>query len=264
MPSPFPGMNPYLENPEFWPEVHHRLISAIADNIEPNLSQQYRVAIEKRTYTIGAEDAIDISIPDVSIVAGSTTDRARSGAVMTLPPLTEAVTVTLPMPQEFREAYLEIREIVTGRVVTVIEILSPANKRAGIGRNAYLDKREKVLATRTHLVEIDLLRNGKKMPIITEVSPTNYSILIARESLRPQAQLYAFSIRNEIPILTLPLQSGDTEPELNLQNLLLEIYDRARFDLTFDYSQEPLPPLKEEDRIWADTLLRQRGRRVNS
>ncbi|MGL5058948.1 MAG: DUF4058 family protein [Microcoleus sp.] len=261
MPSPFPGMNPYLENPEFWPEVHHRLISAIADNIEPNLSQQYRVAIEKRTYLSGAEDSVDISIPDVSIVAGATTNQARSASVMTLPSLTEAVTVTLPIPQEFREAYLEIREVATGRVVTVIEILSPANKRAGIGRNSYIDKREKVLTTRTNLVEIDLLRNGKKMPMITEISPTNYSILIARENLRPQAQLYAFSLRNPIPAFALPLQLGDEEPELNLQNLLLEIYDRARFDLTFDYSQEPVPPLKEDDKIWADALLRERGRR---
>lgn len=85
MPSPFPGMNPYLENPEFWPEVHHRLIVAIADDIEQNLSQQYRVAIEKRTYMSGGEDSVDIAIPDVSVVAARTTTQTQS-AVMTLPP----------------------------------------------------------------------------------------------------------------------------------------------------------------------------------
>jgi hypothetical protein len=260
MPSPFPGMNPYLENPEFWPEVHHRLIVAIADNIEQNLSQQYRVAIEKRTYMSGGEDSIDLAIPDVSVVAARTTTQTES-AVMTLPPRTDFVTVTLPIAEECREGYLEIREVTTGRVVTVIEILSPANKRAGEGRDAYLNKRQKVLATLTHLVEIDLLRSGKYLPFASAIPQTDYRISIARSNQRPQAQLYAFNLRDEIPLFRIPLQPPDAEPELNLQSLLMGVYDRARFDLTLDYTREPVPRFKEADRVWADQLLRATGRR---
>jgi len=260
MPSPFPGMNPYLENPEFWPEVHHRLIVAIADDIEQNLSQQYRVAIEKRTYMSGGEDSVDIAIPDVSVVAARTTTQTQS-AVMTLPPPTEFVTVTLPIYEECREGYLEIREVTTGRVVTVIEILSPANKRAGEGRTAYLNKRQKVLGTLTHLIEIDLLRSGKYLPFASEIPQTDYRISIGRANQRPQAQLYAFNVRDEIPVFRIPLQSGDAEPELNLQTLLRGVYDRARFDLTLNYDREPVPRFKEEDRVWADELLRETGRR---
>jgi len=261
MPSPFPGMNPYLENPEFWPEVHHRLIVAIADDIEQNLSQQYRVAIEKRTYMSGGEDSVDIAIPDVSVVAARTTTTQTQSAVMTLPPPTEFVTVTLPIYEECTEGYLEIREVTTGRVVTVIEILSPANKRAGEGRTAYLNKRQKVLGTLTHLIEIDLLRSGKYLPFASEIPQTDYRISIGRANQRPQAQLYAFNVRDEIPVFRIPLQSGDGEPELNLQSLLLGVYDRARFDLTLNYDREPVPRFKEEDRVWADELLRETGRR---
>lgn len=148
----------------------------------------------------------------------------------------------------------------TGYVVTVIEVISPANKRAGKGR-AYETKRREVLSSPTDLVEIDLLRSGKPMRILSETQPSDYRILVSQGNRRPLAQLYCFSIRQEIPKFLLPLRSEDTEPLVDLQTLLFEVYEQAGFDLAIDYSLEPVPPLKEEDKSWVDALLREKGLR---
>ena len=145
-----------------WSEVHQRLITALADAIEPELSRKYRVAIEKRTYLSDGEDIALVGIPDVAVFSQKLTT-TQTASVATLPEQEESVTVTVPMPEEVREGYLEIREVTTGYVVTAIEILSPKNKRAGIGRNKDEEKRLTVLSSPTHLVEIDLLRGGKPM-----------------------------------------------------------------------------------------------------
>jgi hypothetical protein len=173
MPSPFPGMNLYLENPELWSEVHHRLITALADAIETELSLKYRVAIKKRIYLSDAEESVEVGIPDVSVTSHKSTPTSPTTSIATLPALGESVTVTIPLPEEIREGYLKIREVATGYVVTAIEVLSPTNKRAGMGREAYLRKRQEVLSTPTHLVEIDLLRSGKPMPILSEIPQTD-------------------------------------------------------------------------------------------
>ena len=265
MSSPFPGMNPYLENHDLWSEVHHRLITAIAIAISPTLRPQYRVAIEKRTYRLDTEDSLLIGIPDVAILSVKQAQKPsiRKTAIATLSTETEnrAITVTLPLPLEIKEGYLEIREVSTGKVVTIIEILSPTNKKTKEGRKSYLDKREKILQSDTNLVEIDLIRTGEKMPIVTRISDTDYRILIVRSYRFPSAQLFAFSVKQTIPNFPIPLQKGEEEIELNLQNLLLEIYEQAAFDLTLDYHIPPVPDLLAEDREWMDILLKEQGRR---
>ncbi len=259
MPSPFPGMNPYLEDPELWSEVHHRLITAIAIAIAPDLRPKYRVAIEKRTYLSDIENSVLVGIPDVAVYAKrSTANQPRS--TVALASRTEAISVTIPLPEEVRESYLAIKEGETGAVITVVEIISPKNKRSKEGRKAYEKKRQQVLASSTNLVEIDLLRSGKPMRIIEKIE-SDYRILISRGDRRPRASLYAFSVRDEIPAFPLPLESGDTEPLVELQPLLNEIYDQASFDMAIDYDREPVPKLKPEDVAWADELLRTEGLR---
>ncbi|WYL93340.1 MAG: DUF4058 family protein [Gloeotrichia echinulata IR180] len=237
MKYPFPGMNPYLENPDLWSEVHHRLITAIAIAISPTLRPKYRVAIEKRTYRMSNEDAILIGIPDLAILSAKQKEQqlnSNKTAIATLPTDTanKSITVTLPLPLEIKEGYLEIREVSTGKVITVVEVLSPTNKRTKAGRKSYLDKREKILQSDTNLVEIDLIRNGDQMPIITNIPDTDYRILVVRSDCLPSAQLFAFSVREAIPNSTIPLAQQEQEIELNLQNLILEIYEQAGFDLT--------------------------------
>lgn len=260
MNSPFPGMNPYLESNIFWSEVHHRLITAIADAIEVNIPPQYRVAIEQRTYLSDDSDAVLVGIPDVSVFSQKEKlpEHSSTKTEVSAP---EGITVTMPMPENVRESYLEIKEVTTGFVVTTIEILSPKNKRAGEGRKAYERKRKQVLASLSHLVEVDLLRDGKPMSVMEEVLSTDYRIIVSRSEIRPQAKLYGFSVKETIPAFLLPLQSEDTEPVLDLQSLLNGIYNRARYYLTIDYNQEPLPPLKADDATWLDTLLREKGLR---
>ncbi|HEY9751970.1 MAG TPA: DUF4058 family protein, partial [Coleofasciculaceae cyanobacterium] len=196
MRSPFPGMDPYLENPDLWSEVHSRLIVAIADDLTEHLSEKYRVAIEKRTYFSG-DDSLLVGIPDVSVVAKRRDGEMPTGGTATLP-LSEPITVTVPMVEEVQERYLEIREVKTGTVITAIEILSPKNKRKGEGRQAYERKRNQVLASLTHLVEIDLLRGGQPLPIKGDIQ-SDYRILVSRSDRRPSAQLYAFNLRQRIP-----------------------------------------------------------------
>ncbi|MEQ9237470.1 DUF4058 family protein [Coleofasciculus sp. E2-BRE-01] len=261
MPSPFPGMDPYLEHSELWAEVHSRLIVNLADFLGPQLRPKYRVAVEKRTYT-DLSDAALVGLPDVAVVSrGSTTNQNSSTTSSTATVLTqnEPVTVRIPMPEEVKESYLEIREIGTGAVVTAIEILSPKNKRAVVGRQAYSRKRLEVLGSFTHLVEIDLLRRGKPMLIWGERPRGDYNILISRSDKRPLAQLYRFGVREKIPVFPLPLTSTDVEPIVDLQELFTQVYDRASFDLAVDYGSEPVPPLKADDAAWAATLLQESG-----
>ncbi|MEO0985294.1 MAG: DUF4058 family protein [Cyanobacteria bacterium J06639_14] len=253
MPSPFPGMDPYLENPEIWPEVHSRLIVAIADNLAPSLHPQYYAAIEKRTYLDTPEDSILIGIPDISITSRTPERKIPSRTATTLP---QAEIVTLPLPEEVTERYLEIRDTQTSAVITAIEILSPKNKRSGQGRTTYLRKRQQVLMTQTHLVEIDLLRGQTSMPLGTQTK-TDYRILVSRSNTRPQAELYGFNLQQPIPAFPMPLKSGDVEPEINLKTILDAIYDRAGYSFRFDYQQPVKPALNEKNQQWVTDLINQ-------
>lgn len=244
----FPGMNPYLENPSLWSEVHSWLIVELARYLNPSLIPKYRAAVEKRVYL----DALLVGIPDASIFEQNLKNEPNS--IATTEVLSKPIRVNLPMNEEITERYLEIREVKTGKVITVIELLSPKNKRVGEGRDKYLTKRQKVLNSATDLVEIDLLRTGNFMPM-AEAIPSDYRILVSRANLRPEAELYPFNLRELIPQFLLPLQSGDREPVVNLSEVLRQVYQEAALDLAIDYSQQPIPPLSESDFQWVQSLM---------
>jgi hypothetical protein len=205
MPSPFPGIDPYVENPEFWSEVHNRLIVAIADSLATQLRPRYRVAIEKRTYLNDDTESLLVGIADVAILSGRSTP-APSSSAATLPTRHKLPQkVAVPFPEEVRESYLEIREVSGGQVITAIEIPSLKNKRSGTGRSTYERKRQQILASDTHFVEIDLLRSGTPMLLLGEFTPMPYYILVSRSHHRPSADLYPFSLREEIPLFLVPL-----------------------------------------------------------
>ncbi len=260
MPSPFPGMNPYLEHPEIWPGVHHWLIIEIARFLSPKLRPKYRVAVEVRMYETPSENSLLVGIPDLIVKRSSTTTTAITNVAVAAP-TTQPSKVTVPVPEIIKEGYLEIREVGTEAVITSIEILSPANKRSGKGRQIYEKKRLQVLGSLTHLVEIDLLRAGEPLPFFGNNISSQYRILISRGNCRPNADLYAFNLQDVIPSFPLPLRRGDTEPVIDLQALLNEIYEIAGYDLVMDYSRESVPPLSESDAVWADSLLREKGLR---
>jgi Protein of unknown function (DUF4058) len=248
-------MNPYLESPAWWPGVHARLIVAIANALENSLSMDYIVAVEKRVYQITPEDSILIGIPDAAIVQQSGKTPLTEGGTATMVRSTEAITVTLPMPEEVKEGYLEIRDVATGEVITTIEVLSPTNKRTGIGRNTYKAKRQAVLGSRTHLVEIDLLREGVGMDVVGALPASDYRILVSKSDDRPNGWLYAFDLTQPIPVIAIPLRSGEADIRLDMQELLNRVYEQARFGLSIDYSKPPEPPLREDLQDWATGLI---------
>jgi hypothetical protein len=210
-------MNPYLEHPDRWSTVHNRLIVGLADVLAPQLLPKYQVDIEKRVYEVIGANSLLVGRPDVTVQRPriSDSDLPSSSVISAdLSPLK----VHVPILEEVREAYLEVKEAATQLVITAIEILSPTNKR-GDGRKKYEQKRQQVLSSRTHLVEIDLLREGEPMPIVETVPPSAYRILVSRSDLRPTADLYPFNLPAPIPQFALPLQSGDREPMIDRKPL---------------------------------------------
>lgn len=260
MPCPFPGMDPYLEHPGLWPDVRHGLIEALRDALAPMLRPHYRVAIEQRVYVANMEGLFFLGRPDVSVLGMQSPDRPAAGASATVTVI-EPMTVEVPMPDRLREGYLEVRDVATGEVVTVLELLSPTNKRPGEGRRLYEEKRLQTLGTRTHLVEVDLLREGEPMMMWGNGQGRHYRILVSRSERRPRADLYAFDLPQPMPPFLLPLREGDEEPSVDLGTLLHDLYDRAGYDLAVDYTAEPMPPLEGDTAVWVDKLLREKGLR---
>jgi hypothetical protein len=250
MQNPFPGMNPYLEQPELWHQVHNRLIVAIADDLTPRIAPEYRVSIEERIYT-SIDDSLVVGVADIAVAR-------RSGNLATLSPETLSIptTVQVPMPEQVTERYLEIRATASQEVVCVIEILSPKNKRPGEGRTAYESKRLKILASATHLIEIDLLRAGEPIPVVG-LQPSGYHIMVSRSYRRPNADLYTVSLQERLPTFPIPLRENQPEPVIDLQMILNDIYQRARFDLAIDYAKRLKPALSPEDAAWMKNILNQ-------
>lgn len=259
MSTPFPGMDPYLELSHLWHEVHTNLIVDIQRFLTPKLRPHYRIAIEQRSYLSlsnhdqnGSGGSSGSGIPDVLVVAPR---RKPAGAVAVASrPLAQPTPVTLPQPEEVTERYLEIRHLATNRVITAIEILSHANKIGKDGRKQYNKKRLKVLGSLTHLVEIDLLRAGKPLPM-TAPRTSDYRVIVSRADFRPQADSYLFNVRDEIPDIPIPLQRGETEPIVPLNKLIHDIYDQGAYDMAIDYTVPPEPQLRDEDVSWAAELL---------
>ena len=254
MRSPFPGMDPYLEHPSLWPDVHNSLIAAIRDVLAPQVATRYYVGIERRAYLLKADDVAFIGRPDIAVVP-----HPRPQPVPRPMPLAEigVLEVDVPMADEVEESFLEIREVLTGKLVTILELLSPVNKLHTKGRAEYEDKRSSIFRTRTNLVEVDLLRAGEPLQVVGKDVNSDYRILVSRGSQRPRAQLYPFNLPSPIPPFPLPLLPSDAEPSVNLGEILHALYNRARFDLRLDYSQPPVPSLREEDEDWAQTLIKQ-------
>lgn len=254
---PFPGMNPYLEHPDLWPDVHNRLITMMANALTAQVRPYYYVAIEERVYWAGPKSNL-VGRADVAVV--EPTDETiwpRIGETLTLynPFLVDLPTAA--PDDEIREWYLEVREAAGGEVVTTIELLSPTNKQRGsAGYASYLKKRLDILLSQTHLVEIDLLRGGLPLPMTGDPPESDYRIVVSRTELRPQAHLYAFNVRDAMPACPIPLRQEDGLATLSLQTLLPALYEQAGYDLRINYHLEPVPPLAPADALWAAELTR--------
>jgi hypothetical protein len=251
-------MDPYLEHPGLWSDVHYRLIIALADTLGPQIRPRYVVRVDIRTYRDAVSGLELIGRPDVD-VSHVLREQAVSTYRTAVPPQPRLVTV--PVTDIIRQGYLQVKDVASGDVITVIEILSPANKRPGRNRSDYVEKRQAILDSSTHLVEIDLLRQYRPMPFEGADEGNHYRILVSRSEKRPRADLYLFSVREVIPSFNLPLRPGDDEPLVDLNTLLHDLYERAGYDLSIDYTLDAVPPLEDEDAVWAAELLREAGLR---
>ncbi len=249
-------MNPYLEHPSLWAGIHHRLITALANDLAPQIRPKYVVAIEERVYEVNGDTALLVGVPDVSVQGSLSLAPLTASNLTIVSPAIQPIEVILPLPEILTEGYLEIRAVETEEVVTIIEVLSPKNKQAGIGRLQYETKRLKILGSATHFVEIDLLRQGNPMPMVGQ-NQSHYRIVVSQSETRPKAKLYGFDLQDGVPEFPVPLRAGEPEPIINLKLLLDEIYEQGSYDLRIDYSRPPIPALSEPDMAWANERLQQ-------
>jgi Protein of unknown function (DUF4058) len=254
MPSPFPGMNPYLEQSSVWTDFHDSFIPALRDVIAGQIAPKYFVRIQEHLYV--HEWANPFARSDLSVSERSNpSSRTTGGAGV----LTAPVELIDPVPAVDHERipYLEISTRDGRRVVTIIELLSPSNKYTGADCESFLRKRLALLNRAVHYLEIDLLRGGRRMPI-QDLPPCDYYVYLNRFDRRPRAEFWPLGLRDRLPLIPIPLLATDTEARADLQDVLNTVYDRACYEHSI-YNGEPEPVLSPEDSKWARQFVPDRS-----
>jgi hypothetical protein len=263
MPSAFPGMDPYLEDPAVWPGLHDSLIVYCRDALQPLLLPGYYVEIRERVYF---EQSRDVIYPDATLHKRRPTPVSAGGAAV----VTADEPTILRTETRQRESFLEIRSVGAREVVTVIEFISPANKYgAGQGREEYREKQEQVLGSRASLVEIDLLRRGS--PVVAAppgelltLRRFDYLSCVSRAGDRGHVEVYAVTLRERLPRVAIPLREPDPDVVLDLPSIFAHCYDNGAYAVRVDYNPPPPKPFRPDDEAWADALLRSAGLRGES
>ena len=257
MPSPFPGMNPYLERPNLWAGFHNRFITHLSDTLNGGLPDAFVANVEERLYIVQEKPQI---VADFAVVRRPIPDapqEAASGATILARPQTEIMTDTPRIfykePKEIREPFIEIVAIGDGiesEVVCVIELLSPSNK-AGEGREKYQQKQRELAQSDVHFLEIDLRLDGVAW---------DYLIVLHRAEQRKTATEYwPVSLDARLPCVPVPLTSGLPDVPADLQAVFSTVYDRAAYAKILTYLQPPTPSLTDAQTVWADALLSEKG-----
>jgi hypothetical protein len=252
MPSPFPGMDPYLEDPGYWGGFHAKLIAAACAAINRELPPGYYADIDEYVWLEGDEesDRLVLGKPDTFV-----TDQDGRGAVGTAAVASPPVVVTLPRARKKTRKYIKLVGPDRRTVITVVELVSPANK--GGDRTKYLAKREEYFGSRTSLVEIDLLRGGARLPLGRPEPPdADYYLFVCRGGEYPRAEVWPFTVRDPIPPTPIPLARGAPDAHLDIQACVAAVYDSSRYDTRIDYAGPPAHKLRSADATWAADLLK--------
>ena len=272
MPSPFPGMDPYLESPDWFPGLHANLIVFMKGALQQSLPESYYADSSQRVWV---EYSQRHSEPDVEVVQSARRPRKRArggGLALADPEATGALVVTVKTIEHgpFRESFLEIRRRrgKAVKIVTTIEILSPANKKIGNpGREKFLQKQRETLVSETHLVEIDLLRGGAhtlavpKDLVTAKAGPCEYLVSIHRFDRPAEFRVNPITLRQRLPRIAIPLSPGDPDVSLDLQNVFDQSYDFGPYNREIEYGTDPIVPrLKPEQAEWSATRLKPRRR----
>lgn len=263
MPSPFPGMDPYIEVSWLWPDFHHDLIAEMRARINQVLPPGYvartDVTVTYEVVEISEPDKTRSIRPDVTLLQERDPQSTAAGVATLIPAAPFEGMVPLEAP--IRRGRVEVRRVEDDFLVTVIELLSPVNKRSGHdGREEYLRKRRDVLRSSAHFMEIDLLRGGERSPLGDPPPAAPYYVMLYRENRRSRVSVWPIQLRDPLPLLPVPLRSPDADVPLDLGALVASAYERGLYDRQLDYrAPVPPPPLSPEDQAWVDELLR--GRR---
>lgn len=275
MPSPFPGMDPYLEHPILWSGVHQGLATYMQAILNAMLPPNYIADVGERLYVVQPRRNIypDVVTPPVGVQRPFTPTPPGSVATLVTPTVSEAVASDLPwvltvQSAEIREVFVQILALTGGeRVVTVIEVLSPANKTLGSeGRKLYLTKQQEILESQTHLIEMDLLHQGEHTVAAPQESlhvwgTWDYLVSLHRGGQAGQFEVWAITLRQRLPRIRVPLAGDDPDVVLDLQAVFNRCYDEGGYARRLDYRREPPVSLTRADADWVDALLHERGLR---
>ncbi|QDU27838.1 hypothetical protein ETAA8_29290 [Anatilimnocola aggregata] len=258
MPSQFPGMNPYLEQPAAWQDFHGAFITAIRAALNAVITPKYYANIEEHLYIHDFEEQTPRSFAraDVAVTERPPARVVENVAIATLSHAESAAPkhVWQTHYSEERVSFIEIHDRESHNVVTVIELLSPANKSLGKDRDLFIARRHEVLKSDANYVEIDLRRSGPQLPW-KGLEHCDYYLLVSRVDERPQADIWPFSVRDPFPPLQVPLGPGDPDVRIDLKKLLDTEYDKVRYDLII-YEHEPELPLTGADLAWSRAIAR--------
>jgi len=254
--SPFPGMDPFLEHPAYWLDFHATFINywreAIADALPPN----YEATLGERVYLIEHDpEARKLGYPDLAVTRDEISAAASGSARGTT--TLEPVTIPLTILEGPREACIEILYQPDRSLVTALELLSPTNKEEP-GRSQYLAKRTALIYQNVHLVELDLLSAGKRLPLQRPLPRADCYYLLSRGDQRPDCQVYFWGLRQPLPCLPVPLRDPDPDLAIDLAAVFSMAYERGRFQRRLKYQGPPPAHLRAADRSWAEAVLRKK------
>jgi hypothetical protein len=242
-------MNPWLEQDGLWQDFHTKFLVAVSERLVPQVGPNYFVLLEHHIYVHepGAEKIQRLRADLLVTRSPSAPVRPVGAAVLDAPTQVEH-----PAHEIERVPFLEVRHAARGDLVTVLELLSPSNKQ-GENRQQYLTKREQILNSDTHLVEIDMLRGGEPMPD-ADRAPCDDPVLVSRTETRPHAGFWPVPLRERLPQVPVPLRRPDGNAQVDLQEILHRVYDASGY-ANFIYRGSPSPPLRPEDLEWARHFL---------
>ncbi len=260
--SPFPGMDPYLE--QAWRDVHHKLCTYACDDIQSQLSGGLLARVDERL-VVEQPSAIARSVyGDVRVVHRNAPKSSRPIAPSSGVALAEPITLEIS-DETATEGYIEIIDARTGgRVITVVEFLSITNKLPGPGQDQYRRKRLELQTGGVSLVEINLLRSGPFIGTFPEsmLHPENrtpYYAVVHRGWAGQSYQYYPMPLADRLPAIAIPLRETDPPVALDIQSLIDRVYNNGAYDMEIDYAKDPDPPLDAEAAHWANELLREAG-----
>jgi hypothetical protein len=259
MKSPFPGMDPYLEDPAFWPEFHHKFINYWQEHIAELLPDHYEARLDENIYLVeGVLQTRKRTGPDLAVYQS----RRRKATASTIGVGTATlapVSIPLMILEEQRQGFVKLLHRPSRKVVAVLELLSPANKNEP-NRREYLAKRNSLLGQKVHVVELDLLLGGQRVPLAEPLPEGDYFYLVSRGDQRPQCDVYAWNLADVLPTVPVPLLAPDADLLCDLAAVFTTTYERGRYRKAIEYGKAPPVPLSAPRKQWVRRQVRAAAR----